>query len=113
MKKLFSITILPLLLLGLVACGGSGNNSSGLAGPTASDTGSTPAGGSTGGSTGGTNAPANEQPQSINRDPQPGGNFLDPFPLNQIVSGGVPKDGIPAIDEPHFIVHLMAGITLG
>ncbi|MCZ6636405.1 MAG: DUF3179 domain-containing protein [bacterium] len=91
MKKLFRITVFPLLLLGLVACGGSANNSSGSVGPTASDTGST------------ASAPANEQPQSINREPRPGGNFLDPFPLNQIISGGVPKDGIPALTDPPFL----------
>ena len=38
-----------------------------------------------------------------NIEPEPGGNFLVSFPLGSIVSGGVVKDGIPALTDPIFV----------
>ena len=39
------------------------------------------------------------------RDPRPGGNFLNDatFPLNELVSGGVSRGGIPSLNQPRFI----------
>lgn len=41
--------------------------------------------------------------ESVNRAPVTGGNFLVNFPTDQILSGGVPKDGIPALTDPDFV----------
>lgn len=64
-------------------------------------------------STGGSASPPTDQegpalsqiPKSAPKDlePEPGGNFLTGFPLNRIVSGGVVKDGIPALTDPMFV----------
>ena len=41
--------------------------------------------------------------QQVDKEPQAGGHFLHNFPANRISSGGVPKDGIPALTDPHFV----------
>ncbi len=42
--------------------------------------------------------------QSRNRAPQPGFDLTNPIiPLNEVKSGGPPKDGIPAITNPKFL----------
>ena len=101
---LFYLPLLP--FLALASCGGdttptgtpppsgdggngSGSDPGGAAGP---PTGSDP----------GTQPP----PTSIDRleiDPGTGGNFLENFPLGSVISGGVVKDGIPALTDPIFV----------
>lgn len=44
-----------------------------------------------------------EQTNPFDREAQSGGNFLNNFPTNQIVSGGVDKDAIPALTDPSFV----------
>jgi hypothetical protein len=46
---------------------------------------------------------SNGTASSISRPPQVGGNFLAIFPTDRILSGGVPKDGIPALTDPAFV----------
>ena len=75
-----------LALIGLLACGGNdavGPRDSGHGVP---------------------NVPGDSQPdQPINREPGTGGHFLDDFPTERILSGGVPPDGIPALTDPRFV----------
>ena len=93
-KRAFTLALFPVLIAGLISCGGSSNG-----GPTGSGSGTdggTPVG------DGDSTPPATDNP--TNRPPQTGGNFLQQFPLNQIVSGGVAKDGIPALTDPVFTI---------
>ena len=78
---------IAVLAIGLLACGG---NNSAVTAP----------GDSSGGSTG---SPIAGGSSSGTRDPSPGGNFISSFPLDRITSGGVPKDGIPALTDPPFV----------
>ena len=86
MKRSPPLALLFALAFGLWSCGGSD-------GPTAPS-------GSSGSPQGGGNAPA--PTDRLQRDPQPGGNFLSEFPFDHVFSGGVPKDGIPALTDPDF-----------
>jgi len=45
----------------------------------------------------------NQITDPIDRPSQNGGNFLSNFPTNQILSGGVGKDAIPALTDPQFV----------
>ena len=76
-----------LSIFGLLSCGGK----SSPPGPTAGE--GVPSGG-------GANTSAPSAP--LERPSQPGGHFLQNFPLNLIVEGGVPTDGIPALTAPPF-----------
>ena len=97
----------------LTACGGKGATTGPLpvasggsdGGGTGSGGTGTPGGGSPGGSAAGERAPFVPDRSSAARDAGPGGNYLDVngFPLHQIVSGGVSRDGIPALTDPRFV----------
>ncbi len=91
MSRLRDLALLSMLIFGLSACGGK--SGSAPAGP------DSPAGGGTGSSGGSTTSGGT----STSTGSQTGGNFLDNFPLNRITSGGVPKDGIPALTDPDFV----------
>ncbi len=39
----------------------------------------------------------------MGREPRAGDNFLGHFPLDQVISGGVARDGIPALTDPKFV----------
>ena len=79
-------------IIGLIACGG---NTRDAFGPGSSGDETIATGSST------SNDPPSTDP--LNRTSQAGGNFLRDFPLNQIFSGGVPPDGIPALTDPQFV----------
>jgi hypothetical protein len=90
MKHIIRYTCVPLLILGFIAC--EGNNtpiSDALAQ----------------GNPVGTDVPTGNDSQTspVERPPQNGGNFLSSFPTDKILSGGVPKDGIPALTDPQFV----------
>ena len=77
-----------LALIGPMACGGNGNDA---VGPHNSGNGAPNASGDL------------QADQPINREPGTGGHFLDDFPTERILSGGVPPDGIPALTDPPFV----------
>ncbi len=84
--------LIVICILGVSGCGG---DKGAAPSSTGSTTGSTTSGGS-----------VDETPISrTNRDPAPGGNFLSVsvFPFYLIASGGVEKDGIPALTDPKFV----------
>lgn len=88
MKNIFKYAYIFILALGIIACGGKNT-----------DTGSLGSGNPIG-------VPSGDESQNtapINRPPQGGGNFLSNFPTDQILSGGVPKDAIPALTDPQFV----------
>ncbi len=79
-------------LFGSMACGGNGKDALGSGDPNNEPVAS-------GGET-----PSDVQASgSINRAPRAGGNFLNDFPMDKILSGGVPPDGIPALTDPEFV----------
>lgn len=88
-ENILQIVTLAILTMGYVACGKGSSNI----------TGATPGSSSSETVIGGNGTVKTR----INRAPQTGGNFLNNFPTNQIVSGGVPKDGIPALTDPPFV----------
>ncbi len=54
------------------------------------------------------NGHLNEPSASRDRAPEPGGDWRTDMsrhsvPLDEIESGGVPRDGIPSIDDPRFV----------
>ena len=91
MKSLFRYFTL-FVVFGLIACGGNTTNT---VGPGSSN------GEPVTYDSSGSNGTQTTSPQ--NRAPQTGGNFLNDFPLNQVLSGGVPPDGIPALTDPTFV----------
>ena len=90
MQTIFKYAHIFALALGLAACGGKNTNTGNLGS----------------GNPIGTDVPSGNDTDTalpINRPPQGGGNFLGTFPTDQILSGGVPKDGIPALTDPQFV----------
>ena len=85
MSRLPYFTLLSIFVL--LSCGGKNSPP----GPSAGE--GAPSGGGTN-----TNAPS----APLGRPSQPGGHFLQDFPLNLVVEGGVSKDGIPALTDPLF-----------
>ena len=84
-------------VLSLSGCGGD----KGMA-PSSS---STPSPSSSSSATSGTSGGDGPSISRMNRDPTPGKNFLNVsgFPFYLIASGGVERDGIPALTDPKFV----------
>ena len=90
MKRFLYLAIIPILIFGLDACGGKSGGPSDPVGSTSS-------------SDSGSGAPSNINAPLEGAGQEEGGNFLNNFPLNQVVSGGPGKDGIPALTDPLFV----------
>lgn len=90
MKQMMRYACVPLLAMGIFACGGNSTPNSDSQGQ----------GNPVGTPVSDDNAQATSP---LERAPQSGGNFLSNFPTDRILSGGVPKDGIPALTDPQFV----------
>jgi hypothetical protein len=91
MKRIIKYGWVPLLAMGFIACGGDNapnNDSVGQGNPLGTDV---------------ANGETDQPTSSVHRPSQNGGNFLSDFPTEKILSGGVPKDGIPALTDPQFV----------
>ncbi|MBT3602928.1 MAG: DUF3179 domain-containing protein [Candidatus Latescibacteria bacterium] len=91
MKQIIRYAWIPLLAIGVFACGGNTPPDSASQGQ---------------GNPVGTSVPSGDNTQAtapVERAATSGGNFLSSFPTDRILSGGVPKDGIPALTDPQFV----------